>query len=118
MLAFARPAQVNIKEQPANELVEEAILLVQPRLKAKHVEQQSAGMKQLADFEKLKFDGVASHLSRLIDKSQTAVQVAIMIPADLCNKEGRQFFLKIQSATLKAPSPSIYPGPQPDILDL
>ncbi|MGD0058911.1 MAG: ATP-binding protein [Verrucomicrobiia bacterium] len=38
MLAFARPAQVSIKEQPANELVEEAILLVQPRLKAKHIE--------------------------------------------------------------------------------
>jgi signal transduction histidine kinase len=38
MLAFARPAQVNIKEQPANELVEEAVLLVQPRLKAKHIE--------------------------------------------------------------------------------
>jgi signal transduction histidine kinase len=38
MLAFARPAQVNIKEQPANELVEEAILLVQPRLKAKRIE--------------------------------------------------------------------------------
>ncbi len=38
MLAFARPAQVNIKEQPANDLAEEAILLVQPRLKAKHIE--------------------------------------------------------------------------------
>ncbi len=38
MLAFARPAQVSIKEQPANELVEEAILLVQPRLKAKRIE--------------------------------------------------------------------------------
>jgi signal transduction histidine kinase len=38
MLAFARPAQVNIKEQPANDLVEEAILLVQPRLKSKRVE--------------------------------------------------------------------------------
>ncbi|HTS17869.1 MAG TPA: ATP-binding protein [Verrucomicrobiae bacterium] len=38
MLAFARPSQVNIKEQPANELVEEAILLVQPRFKAKHIE--------------------------------------------------------------------------------
>jgi signal transduction histidine kinase len=38
MLAFARPAQVSIKEQPANELVEEAVLLVQPRLKAKHIE--------------------------------------------------------------------------------
>jgi signal transduction histidine kinase len=38
MLAFARPAQVNIQEQPANDLVEEAILLVQPRLKAKRIE--------------------------------------------------------------------------------
>jgi signal transduction histidine kinase len=38
MLAFARPAQVNIKEQPTNDLVEEAILLVQPRLKAKRLE--------------------------------------------------------------------------------
>jgi signal transduction histidine kinase len=38
MLAFARPAQVNIKEQPSNDLVEEAILLVQPRLKAKRIE--------------------------------------------------------------------------------
>ncbi len=38
MLAFARPAQVNIKEQPANDLIEEAILLVQPRLKGKHIE--------------------------------------------------------------------------------
>jgi signal transduction histidine kinase len=38
MLAFARPAQVNIKEQPANDLVEEAILLVQPRLKGKRIE--------------------------------------------------------------------------------
>jgi signal transduction histidine kinase len=38
MLAFARPAQVNIMEQPSNDLVEEAILLVQPRLKAKRIE--------------------------------------------------------------------------------
>ena len=38
MLAFARPAQVNIKEQPANDLIEEAILLVQPRLKGKRIE--------------------------------------------------------------------------------
>jgi two-component system, NtrC family, sensor kinase len=38
MLAFARPAQVSIKEHSANELVEEAILLVQPRLKAKRIE--------------------------------------------------------------------------------
>jgi len=38
MLAFARPSQVNIKEQPSNDLVEEAILLVQPRLKAKRID--------------------------------------------------------------------------------
>jgi signal transduction histidine kinase len=38
MLAFARPAQVSIKEHSANELVEEAVLLVQPRFKAKHIE--------------------------------------------------------------------------------
>lgn len=38
MLAFARPAQVTIGEHPANELVEEAILLVQPRLKSKRIE--------------------------------------------------------------------------------
>jgi signal transduction histidine kinase len=38
MLAFARPAQVSIKEQPANDLVEEAVLLVQSRLKAKRIE--------------------------------------------------------------------------------
>jgi signal transduction histidine kinase len=38
MLAFARPAQVSIKEQPSNDLVEEAILLVQPRLKIKRIE--------------------------------------------------------------------------------
>ena len=38
MLAFARPAQVTIGEYPANELVEEAILLVQPRLKSKRIE--------------------------------------------------------------------------------
>jgi two-component system, NtrC family, sensor kinase len=38
MLAFARPGQVSVKEQPVNELVEEAILLIQPRLKAKHIE--------------------------------------------------------------------------------
>jgi signal transduction histidine kinase len=38
MLAFARPAPVNIKEQPANDLVEEAILLVQSRFKAKRIE--------------------------------------------------------------------------------
>ncbi len=37
-VCVARPAQVNIKEQPANDLAEEAILLVQPRLKAKHIE--------------------------------------------------------------------------------
>ena len=38
MLAFARPSQVTIGEYPANDLVEEAILLVQPRLKSKRVE--------------------------------------------------------------------------------
>src|SRR5579859_8108840 len=38
MLAFARPGQVSVREQSTNELVEEAILLIQPRLKAKHVE--------------------------------------------------------------------------------
>jgi signal transduction histidine kinase len=38
MLAFARPAQVSIKEQPSNDLVEEAVLLVQSRLKAKRIE--------------------------------------------------------------------------------
>jgi len=38
MLAFARPAQVSIKEQPSNDLVEEAVLLVQSRLKGKRIE--------------------------------------------------------------------------------
>lgn len=38
MLAFARPAQVNFQEQPSNDLVEEAVLLVQSRLKAKRIE--------------------------------------------------------------------------------
>jgi signal transduction histidine kinase len=38
MLAFARPAQVSFKEQPSNDLVEEAVLLVQSRLKAKRIE--------------------------------------------------------------------------------
>jgi signal transduction histidine kinase len=38
MLAFARPAQVTIAEHPAHELVEEAILLVQSRLKTKRIE--------------------------------------------------------------------------------
>jgi len=38
MLAFARPAQVTIAEHPATEIVEEAVLLVQPRLKSKHIE--------------------------------------------------------------------------------
>jgi signal transduction histidine kinase len=38
MLAFARPSQVNIQEQPCNELVEDAILLVQPRLKSRRIE--------------------------------------------------------------------------------
>ncbi len=38
MLAFARPAQVTIGEHSTNDLVEEAILLVQPRLKDKRIE--------------------------------------------------------------------------------
>src|SRR5205085_1540594 len=38
MLAFARPGQVSVKEQCVNDLVEDAILLIRPRLKAKHVE--------------------------------------------------------------------------------
>jgi signal transduction histidine kinase len=38
MLAFARPAQVNIKEQPANDLVEEAIMFVKTRYKDKRIE--------------------------------------------------------------------------------
>jgi two-component system, NtrC family, sensor kinase len=38
MLAFARPAQVTIGEHAANDLAEEAILLVQPRLKDKRIE--------------------------------------------------------------------------------
>jgi signal transduction histidine kinase len=38
MLAFARPAQVTMGSHSANDLVEEAILLVQPRLKSKKVE--------------------------------------------------------------------------------
>jgi len=38
MLAFARPSQVNIQEQPCNELVEDAILLVQPRFKSRRIE--------------------------------------------------------------------------------
>jgi two-component system sensor histidine kinase AtoS len=38
MLAFARPAQITIAEHPASELVEEALLLVQPRLKSKRLE--------------------------------------------------------------------------------
>jgi signal transduction histidine kinase len=38
MLAFARPSQMIISEHPANDLVEEAILLVQPRLKSKRVD--------------------------------------------------------------------------------
>jgi two-component system nitrogen regulation sensor histidine kinase GlnL len=38
MLAFARPAQVTIKEQPVNELVDEAALLVQVRVKNKSIE--------------------------------------------------------------------------------
>ena len=38
MLAFARPAQITIAEHSASELVEEAVLLVQPRLKSKRIE--------------------------------------------------------------------------------
>ena len=38
MLAFARPAQVTIAEHPATEIVEEAVLLVQPRVKGKRIE--------------------------------------------------------------------------------
>src|SRR5664280_553583 len=38
MLAFARPAQVTMGEHSANDLLEEAILLVQPRLKGKKIE--------------------------------------------------------------------------------
>lgn len=38
MLAFARPAQVTMGDHSANDLVEEAILLVQPRLKSKRIE--------------------------------------------------------------------------------
>ena len=38
MLAFARPAQVSIADHASNDLMEEAILLVQPRLKAKRIE--------------------------------------------------------------------------------
>jgi signal transduction histidine kinase len=38
MLAFARPSQMIISEHAANDLVEEAILLVQPRLKSKRVD--------------------------------------------------------------------------------
>ncbi len=37
MLAFARPSQVTIHEQTANEIVDEAVVLVQPRLKSKHI---------------------------------------------------------------------------------
>ncbi|HUJ09139.1 MAG TPA: ATP-binding protein [Verrucomicrobiae bacterium] len=38
MLAFARPAQVTMGNHAANDIVEEAILLVQPRLKSKKIE--------------------------------------------------------------------------------
>ncbi|MCG3149502.1 MAG: Adaptive-response sensory-kinase SasA [Verrucomicrobiae bacterium] len=38
MLAFARPAQVTIAEHKATDLVEEAVLLVQARLKSKRIE--------------------------------------------------------------------------------
>jgi len=37
MLTFARPARVTIGDYPASELVEESILLVQPRLTNKHI---------------------------------------------------------------------------------
>ncbi len=38
MLAFARPSQVSIADHSANDLVEEAIMLAQPRLKSKHID--------------------------------------------------------------------------------
>jgi two-component system NtrC family sensor kinase len=38
MLAFARPAQITIAEYTASELVEEAVLLAQSRLKFKRIE--------------------------------------------------------------------------------
>ena len=38
MLAFARPAEVKVANYSAAELVEEAVLLVQPRLKSKSIE--------------------------------------------------------------------------------
>ncbi len=38
MLAFARPGQVSIADHSANDLVDEAILLVQARMKSKHIE--------------------------------------------------------------------------------
>ena len=38
MLAFARPAQVTIGDHLANDLVDEALLLVQPRLKSKRID--------------------------------------------------------------------------------
>jgi len=38
MLAFARPSQVSIADHSANDLVDEAIMLAQPRLKSKQIE--------------------------------------------------------------------------------
>jgi len=38
MLAFSRPGTINIAEHLASDLVEEAVLLVQPRLKSKRIE--------------------------------------------------------------------------------
>jgi len=38
MLAFARPSQVSISDHSANDLIDEAIMLAQPRLKSKHIE--------------------------------------------------------------------------------
>ena len=38
MLAFARPGQITIAEHSATDLVEEAILLVQPRIRGKRIE--------------------------------------------------------------------------------
>jgi len=38
MLAFARPAQVTVSDYPVSDLVDEALLLVQPRLKSKRIE--------------------------------------------------------------------------------
>jgi len=38
MLAFARPAQVTVSDYPVGDLVDEALLLVQPRVKSKRIE--------------------------------------------------------------------------------